>query len=310
MQHPQVTQEALCRSLGMSRQAHHKHGRRAERMLQGRETIVQLVRGIRCAQPRLGGLKLYGELKGRIAQLPVPLGRDRFFEVLRTEGLLVRKRRRRVRTTMSRHHLPVYPDLVKGLSIGKPGEVWVSDLTYWSVEEGFYFIFLITDACSHKIIGHHVALDMGGEHAVAALRMAQRSSPHALQGIIHHSDRGSQYCFAKYVKTLNREGMRISMTGTPDPRDNAMAERINGILKNELLAHHLVSNIAQAKLTLDEAVRIYNQERPHMSCNMLKPEQAHQLTYKTKRRWKNYYRPVNLQQEEPTLVNPPQELIH
>lgn len=308
-QHPQLSQQDLCRSLGVSRQAHHKHGRRSERVLEGQGTIVQLVRGIRATQPKLGVVKLYGKLKGRIAQLPVPFGRDRFFDLLRGEGLLVRKRQRSVRTTFSQHDLPLYPDLVKGLVITRPGQVWVSDITYWSVEDGFYFIFLITDACSHKIIGHHVALGMDGEHAVAALHMAQRSSPHALEGIIHHSDRGSQYCFANYVKALKIEGMRISMTETSDPRDNAIAERVNGILKNELLAHHRVHNITQAKFLLDEAVRIYNQERPHMSCNMLEPEQAHTLDHKLPHRWRNYYRPVNPQQEQPPLVNPTQELI-
>lgn len=307
-QHPDMSQQELCRSLGVSRQAHHKHGRRSERAVQGQQEVVQLVRGIRSAQPRLGGVKLYNEVKGHIAGLPVPFGRDRFFDLLRQEHLLVRKRRRSVRTTLSRHQLPVYPDLVKGLVIGGPGEVWVSDITYWRVEEGFYFIFLIADACSHKIIGHQVAMGMDGQHAVAALRMAQRTSAHELTGIIHHSDRGRQYCFADYVQALNKEGMRISMTETSDPRDNAVAERLNGILKNELLAHHQVFNIAQAKELLDEAVRIYNQERPHLSCDMLKPEQAHSLDHKLKRRWKNYYRIVNLQQEQPSLVNPTQEL--
>ena len=309
-QHPQMSQQVLCRSLGVSRQAHHKHGRRTARVVRGQEEVLQLVHGIRSKQPKLGGVKLYSKLKERILQLPVPFGRDRFLDLLRYEGLLVRKRRRSVRTTMSRHTMPVYPDLVKGLAIMRPGQVWVSDITYWSVEDGFYFIFLITDACSHKIIGHHVALSMDGEHAVAALRMAQRTSPHVLEGIIHHSDRGSQYCFAKYVQALKAHGMLISMTETSDPRDNAVAERVNGILKNELLAHHTVRSIAQAKRLLTQAVDIYNQERPHLSCDMLEPERAHALDHKLKRRWKNYYRPVNLLQEEQQLVNPTQEINH
>ncbi|MBK8615370.1 MAG: transposase family protein [Flavobacteriales bacterium] len=123
----------------------------------------------------------------------------------------------------------------------------MADITYWAVEEGFYFIFLITDACSHKIIGYHVARGMSGEHALTALHMAQRSSAHALHGIIHHSDRGKQYCFGQYVQQLQQAGMRTSMTETFDPRDNAVAERVNGILKNELLAHHKILNIDQAR---------------------------------------------------------------
>jgi putative transposase len=309
-QHRAVSLEELCRSLGVSRQAHHKHSRRGERVLQGHQEVIQRVRAVRVVQPKLGGLKLYAELKQHIQRLPVPFGRDQFFELLGAEGLLIRKGRRSIRTTMSRHKLPVYPDLVKPLVITHPGQVWASDITYWRVEDGFYFIFLITDVCSHKIIGHRVALDMDGEHALAALRMAQRSSSHPLKGIIHHSDRGSQYCYKRYIQVLKAAGMCISMTESSDPLDNAVAERVNGILKNELLSHHRVANITQAKAVLDEAVHIYNTQRPHLSCDLLKPEQAHQLTTRPQRRWKNYYRPVNLPQDLHALVNPPQEQPH
>ena len=307
--HPKLGQEALCRSLGVSRQAHHKYARHAERVHQGQEEVVQRVRALRSRMPKLGGRKLYAALKGEIGQLPEPFGRDGFFDLLRAERLLIRPRRRRVRTTYSGHGLRVYPDLVKGLMIERPDQVWVSDITYWAVEEGFYFIFLITDACSHKIVGHRVATSMDGEHAVATLRMAQDNCARSLGGIIHHSDRGSQYCYARYVKALRSAGMRISMTETSDPRDNAVAERLNGILKNELLAHHLITNIAQAKAVVDQAVAIYNGERPHMSCDMLVPDNAHLLDHKPKRRWKNYYSVVNPSQDNSKLVNPTQDEI-
>lgn len=308
IQHPGKSQQELCRSLGVSRQAHHKHRHRETRVVQGQEETVQRVLAIRAKQPKLGGVKLYHELRPHIEQLPVPFGRDQFFDLLREEGLLVRKRKRSVRTTMSRHRLPVYPDLLKGLEIKRPGQVWASDITYWAVEDGFYFIFLITDVCSHKIIGHRVALSLDGDHALATLRMSQRTSGHQLEGIIHHSDRGSQYCYGEYVHALKERGMRVSMTQSSDPRDNAVAERVNGILKNELLAHLKVTNLAQAIAYLDEAVRIYNEERPHLSCDMLKPSEAHQLTSKPRRRWKNYYGTVNPVQEEPVIANPTQEL--
>ncbi len=307
-QHPKLSQQELCRSLGVSRQAHHKQGRRMERVGQGRETIVQLVHALREEQPKLGGRKLYHMLAPRMEQLPVPIGRDRFFDLLRDEHLLVRRRRRSTRTTMSRHGLPVYPDLLRRMQVKAPGLVWVSDITYWAVEEGFYFVFLITDACSHKIMGYHVARSLDGEHAITALRMAQRSSDHPLKGIIHHSDRGSQYCFAQYVKLLRAGKMRISMTETSDPLDNAIAERVNGILKNELLAHHHVENITQARCVLDQAVITYNQRRPHLSCDMSTPAQAHQLDHQLKRRWRNYPYRVNRPQDEPELVNPTKDL--
>ena len=307
-QHPQLRQQELCRSLGVSRQAHHKQARRMERLAQHNEAIVQLVRGVREEQPKLGGRKLHHLLAARFEELCEPMGRDRFFQVLRQEHLLVRPRRRSTRTTMSRHGMPVYPDLIKGLPITAPGQVWVSDITYWRVEEGFYFLFLITDAGSRKIVGHHVARSLDGEHAITALLKAQRSSLLPLKGIIHHSDRGSQYCFAHYLKHLRAAGMRISMTQTGDPKDNAIAERVNGILKNELLAHHQVRNIAQARSCLDRAVALYNQQRPHLSCDMHTPEHAHTLAHILKKRWCNYPYRVNLHQDNDPIVNPPQDL--
>lgn len=276
-------------------------------MLQGHEEVVQRVRELRSRMPKLGGVKLYNELQQEIKLLPVPFGRDQFFGLLGDRGLLIRKRRRQVRTTMSRHGLPTYPDLIKGLTISRPGQVWVSDITYWRVEQGFYFIFLVTDACSRKIIGYHVSLSMDGAHAMAALDMAMRNSDHSLHGIIHHSDRGSQYCYSRYVNALKEQGMLVSMTEDSDPRDNAIAERVNGILKNEMLAHHKVQNIAQAKALLHEAICIYNEERPHLSCDMQKPSQAHTLDHSLKRRWRTNYRSVNHQQEEEVVVNPRQE---
>lgn len=266
-QHPGASLQELCRSLGVSRQAHHKHLRRIVQVLAGQEEALQRVEELRSHMPKLGGRKLYHELQPELSRLPVPMGRDKFFELLGEQGLLARPRRRRVRTTMSRHGLPLYPGLVKGLAIRHPDQVWVSDITYWRVRDGFYFIFLVSDACSRKILGHQVAMDMDGTHALTALGRAIKGSIHPLQGIIQHSDRGSQYCYGRFISMLKGPGMRVSMTESSDPRDNAIAERVNGILKNELLAHHQVDNLVQAKAVLDEAVRIYNQERPHLSCD-------------------------------------------
>ncbi len=305
--HPQLSQQVLCRSLGVSRQAHHKQGRRVALVVQGRELVVQLVHELRKELPRLGGRKLYHLLTPRMAELQVAMGRDQFFDLLRQERLLIRRRNRRVRTTMSKHGMPVYPDLLKGLPIKAPGQVWVSDITYWRVQEGFYFIFLITDACSHKIIGYHVARSMDAEHAMIALRMAQRATRHRLKGIIHHSDRGGQYCFTQYVNLLQENGMRISMTQGGDPRDNAIAERVNGILKNELLAHHDVENIIQARSYLQVAIEAYNLRRPNLSCDMRTPEQAHGLDHVLQRRWRTYPYRVNRMQDKQQVVNPTQD---
>ena len=302
MLHPSYSQQEMCRSLGVSRQAHHKSSVRTARVVMGREVVVPLINEIRKAQRKVGGRKLYKMLSVTFKNLDVPMGRDQFFELLREEGLLLRRRKRRVRTTMSRHRMPVYPDLLKRARIERPGQAMASDITYWAVPEGFYYVFLITDVCSHKIIGHHLAQSMDGAHALKALRMAIGGSSHALQGQIHHSDRGSQYCYAKYVNFLQSKGMRVSMTESSDPRDNAIAERVNGILKNELMEHLVPENLTQATEMLDEAVRIYNEERLHMSIDYEVPAKAHQLDHSLPQRWKNYYVSVNQTQDKSELV--------
>ena len=307
--YPHISLVRFCRLLGVTRQAHYQNGWNAQAMGIEHELVLQQVHAIRRAHKRMGGRKLHELLEPFMIDHGIKMGRDALFDLLADHRLLVKRLRTRVITTRSSHWLRKWPNLIKDLRPTAIGQVWVSDITYWAVEEGFYFIFLITDLCSHKIIGYHVAASMDGDHAVAALRMAQRGSPHHLEGIIHHSDRGSQYCFAQYIKAIKAVGMLISMTEDSDPRDNAVAERVNGILKNELLAHHRVANIAQAKALLHQAVRIYNQERPHMSCDMLVPDHAHLLDHKPKRRWKNYYRTVNLTQVKPQLVNPTQDLV-
>ena len=310
MLHPSYSQQELCRSLGVSRQAHHKSSKRSARVIMGQEALVPMVKGIRMRQPKVGGRKLYRMMSDAIKQLPVPMGRDQFFELLREEGLLLRKRRRRIRTTMSRHGMPVYPDLLKGTTIKAPGLAVASDITYWAVPEGFYYVFLITDVCSHKIIGHYLAQSLDGAHALKALRMAMAQSRQPLQGQIHHSDRGSQYCYSKYVNCLRAKGMRVSMTESGDPRDNAIAERVNGILKNELMEHLVPENFSQAKAMLDEAVWIYNEERLHMSIDFNVPARAHELDKRLPQRWRNYYAHVNPIQDKPELVTLTQDQHH
>lgn len=310
MLHPSYSQQELCRSLGVSRQAHHKSSARTARVVMGRGALVPLVKEIRKTQRKVGGRKLYRMLRATINELDTPMGRDQFFEFLREEGLLLRRRQRRVRTTMSKHRMPVYPDLLKGARIERPGQAMVSDITYWAVPEGFYYVFLITDVCSHKIIGHYLGQSLDGAHALKALRMAMGASHHPLQGQIHHSDRGSQYCYSRYVNSLRSKGIRISMTETSDPRDNAVAERVNGILKNELMEHLVPQNFTQAAAMLDQAVRVYNEERLHMSIDFEVPAKAHQLGHRLPQRWKNYYANVNPIQDEPELVTLTQDQRH
>ena len=204
----------------------------------GREALVPLVKEIRKTQRKVGGRKLYKMLSTEIKGLDVPMGRDQFLEFLREEDLLLRRRKRRVRTTMSKHGMPVYPDLLKHTRIERPGQVMVSDITYWAVPEGFYYVFLITDVCSHKIMGHYLAQNMEGANALKALRMAMGESRHALHGQIHHSDRGSQYVSIRYTERLAEAGIEPSVGSVGDSYDNALAETINGLYKTEAIRRH------------------------------------------------------------------------
>ncbi|WP_223834353.1 integrase core domain-containing protein, partial [Spirosoma profusum] len=163
-------------------------------------------------------------------------------------------------------------------------------LPYWFTQGGCLYISLVTDAYSKRIMGYSVAPTLGAIHCKAALEMAlKKIKKRTAKALIHHSDRGLQYCSAIYIGLLDNYHVQISMTETGDPLENPIAERVNGILKNEYLAHKAVYSLAQAELVLEQAVFLYNYKRPHLSCDMLVPDQAHQGEGKLKRRWKNYY---------------------
>jgi transposase InsO family protein len=254
----------------------------------------------------MGTRKLHGKLLPFFDMHGIKLGRDGLFDLLSANYLLVRRRRRTVKTTNSFHWLRKYTNLIKGFEPTVPNQLWVSDITYWKIAEGRYvYISFITDAYSHAIIGYHVANTLEAVESVQALQMALSSlgEERHLQ-LVHHSDRGIQYCSHEYVKLLKRNNIKISMTESGDPLDNALAERINGIIKGEYLDMYEVSNIEQAKTLLGDVVNLYNTDRPHMSISNLTPKQVHESSQslKTERKWKNYYR------EKPRFVNLEQDL--
>ena len=215
------------------------------------------------------------------------MGRDAFFELLRDNGLLVRRKRYRVRTTFSSHRFRKYPDLRRDLVPERPNQLWVSDITYIRIKEDFAYLSLVTDAYSRKIIGFCVSHDLSTDNCLSALKMAL--STHLTdQPLIHHSDRGTQYCSKAYTELLKRKGIAISMTQSGNPRDNAIAERVNGILKMEFLDRKF-DNVNQAYKAVKSAIEIYNTVRIHSSLNMLTPDKAHLTTGPLKRRWRNYY---------------------
>jgi putative transposase len=231
----------------------------------------------------------------------IKIGRDGLFSLLSQEKLLIKNHKRRVRTTMSYHRFHKWPNLIKDYIPKHPQELYVSDITYWKINTGHLYISLVTDAYSHKVVGYNVADTL---EAIESRVAMEQALPDLLRGqasqLIHHSDRGIQYCSNEYVKLLQDNNIRISMTEDGDPRDNAIAERVNGILKNEYLIHYKIDTIEQAKLALTEAVNLYNNERPHLSVNYLTPEYVHATSCSTKKQWKNYYRKtadVNLFQD-------------
>lgn len=299
MNHPKVHIRRLERLLGFSRQGYYQYWQRQAQVLNDEDQILELIKQIREDHPRMGGRKLYELLKAEMDQREIKIGRDAFFDLLSTHKLLIRRRRRRVVTTFSRHRFRKYPNLVKDLVIERPNQVWVSDITYWFTDYSCLYISLVTDACSRRIMGYTVAENLGAVNCREALIMAlkhidKRDGKH----VIHHSDRGIQYCSNEYVQVLESYHLQISMTENGDPLENPIAERVNGILKQEYLSHQQVYSLIQAKLVLEHAVFLYNYQRPHLSCDMLTPGQAHMWTGQLKRRWKNYYR----KKSSPTLV--------
>ncbi len=232
-----------------------------------------MVQRIRCQMPRLGTRKLYHLLEQDLTSLGV--GRDKLFKLLRERGLLAARRRRYTRTTDSRHWMRKYPNLVRGLTLERPEQVFVSDITYIATERGYNYLSLVTDACSKKIMGHTLREDLSPKGCLQALEMAlgQRRRPDL--PLIHHSDRGLQYCSKDYVELLGRHGIKISMTENGDPYENAIAERVNGILKEEFYLSETLGSHQEAAKHIDQAIQIYNRQRPHLSCRMMTPEVAH-----------------------------------
>jgi putative transposase len=287
----------LCSLLGYSRQAYYQQIKAVEQQRFEHELIIQQVLIIRASQPKAGSRKLLIMLTPFLRQHCISIGRDAFFTLLSDNRLLVRSRKRRVpRTTFSDKGLHKYPNLTIGLCPHRANELWVSDITYIAVAEGFSYLSLVTDAYSRMIVGYHLSRDLRAQGCVKALKMAIRQLPKNT-ALIHHSDRGRQYGSVEYVEQLGSRDIAISMTQHSDPRENAIAERVNGILKAELLHTHYQS-VTQSIQQIGKAIQIYNNERCHSSIDMLTPVEAHTRTGELKRHWKNYY---TTKQKEATM---------
>lgn len=256
--------------LRISRQAFYKNRKSRESKEFEEEVIVGLVKEVRHIQPRIGGRKLYYMLQDDLEKLPSKIGRDKFFSILHKNGLLIEPLKKYKSTTNSHHWFRIYTNLIKNLTVNEPNKVFVSDITYIRLRKDFCYLFLITDLYSRKIVGYHLSMSLAAKGAVRAMKMALRgvSKPEEL---IHHSDRGIQYCCEEYVELLQNNEMQISMGEAGNPYDNAIAERVNGILKNEFYLGSTFTDFNTALKATKDSINIYNNLRPHMSLGYQTP---------------------------------------
>lgn len=267
----------VCSKLGMTRQNYYQRRKQRQKRVVDEELVVELVLNKRQRHPQMGTRKLHKALESQWVKAGVQMGRDLLFELLRRKDLLVKRVRSEFpRTTNSYHVLPVFKNRIKDLKPTQPNEVWVSDITYVRTQEGFLYLALLTDQCSRKIVGYHCGDTLEAMGCLNALNMALKDLPPGAQPI-HHSDRGSQYCCHEYVNCLSAAGLEISMTESNHCAENALAERMNGILKAEYGLGVQIHSKDQARRMVDQAVMLYNTERPHTSLNYRMPEAVHRL---------------------------------
>lgn len=278
----------------MTKQAYYKYDEeRQAKELAIESFIVEYVKGVRQEDPGLGGNKLWLMYRKEFDH-DYAVGHNKFAVIISRNGLNIRQRRRKVpRTTDSDHDLPKYPNLVRHLLATRAGQIIVSDITYQGIvqKDGtikFCFIHIVTDAYTHQILACVVSDTLKAKHSVKALKIALKSLSDCNPGIrpYHHSDRGVQYASGAYTKLLKANGYQISMTESGNPKDNAIAERVNGILKNELLAGRVFHSRQELEKAVGQAVDFYNNKRPHMSNNMLTPMEARKCEGVLEKKWK------------------------
>jgi putative transposase len=282
---------SLCALFGVTRQAYYEAINHATKTSIAHMIVLTLVKETRSDMPLLGTRKALFLLSPEFLKHGIKMGRDQLFDLLRFHGLLIRCRKRMVQTTNSNHWLKRYPNLIKQMCITDPEQLWVSDITYIRTLQGFSYLSLITDAYSRKIVGFSLHPTLEAIGCIKALKMAIASRKHELPFcLVHHSDRGIQYCCTDYVEILKEERISISMTQSGSPYDNALAERVNGIIKNEFYPKRVYQNHKEAEKALSRIITIYNSKRPHSSVNYLTPDQAHNEMGILKKQWKHYNR--------------------
>lgn len=270
---------------GISKQAYYKRLKVQDKVDMETSIILTLVKEKRMLMPRLGGKKLYHMLKVDFENIGIKLGRDKFFDMLRENRMLVKRRKNYITTTNSHHRFRKYPNLIKELEINRPEQVWVADITYIKTNNGHTYLSLITDAYSKQIVGMHLSDNLKTTGPLEALKMAIKNRLYPDKPLIHHSDRGFQYCNPEYTNMLESSGIDVSMTQSYDPYENAVAERVNGILKCEFEIGSGFRDLSQADKEIIKSIAVYNNIRPHMSCGLLTPNEAHKNPGYQLKRW-------------------------
>ena len=279
----------MCGLFGKTRQAYYRHLNYKYVEMATEEIVLSLVYEYRSEMGRIGCRKLQHLINSRLPE-DIKVGRDALYSLLERNSLLHKRRRKSVRTTWSNHWMHKYPNLITGVIPTASNQIWVSDITYIeTVNDGFMYLHLVTDLYSRKVMGWCLSPTLHAEHTLKALEMAIRNAGCNLAGLIHHSDRGCQYCSERYVSLLKSSGMLISMTQSGDPLENAVAERVNGIIKNEWLMHENIMDGNIALKRISEIINIYNNIRPHASLNYLTPKSAYTKNGILERKWKNSY---------------------
>jgi transposase InsO family protein len=282
--------ERLCRLFGLTRQAWYEHQWREETELIDEGRVLEIVNAKRHAHQGLkksSGKLMYQIIKPELQFNGVKMGRDKVLEVFRKYGWMKKRRRIRVRTTFSDVNLPLFPNLTENIKLSGPEQLWVADITYVRVGEHFNYLSIVTDAYSRRIMGYCLSETLETSGCLKALEMALTNRLYPEQELVHHSDRGFQYRSQDYIKRLRANAIQSSMTQSGDPRENAIAERINGVLKVDMgLADVTYDSHIDTLPIVDAIIRTYNEVRPHSSIDNLTPMQAHQKTGKIKNRWK------------------------
>jgi putative transposase len=285
----------MCAVFGFSKQAYYKQLHQRINAATEEKVIVGLIKKKREIWKRGSGRNLHQSLQKEFTSHNIKIGRDKFFDVLRNNHLLIKSKRIRTKTTCSYHHFNKYKNLIaKAAAPVKSGAIWVADITYlWlKPQDKFCYLSMITDLYSRKIVGYCVHESLSVKGCIHALQQAIKHRQNPKQSLIHHSDRGVQYCCHAYVKLLHKHKIKISMTETGDPLENAVAERIHKTIKEEFTNDRQInfSNIDQARSEIRKFIAFYNGKRPHRSIEWLTPNEADKRTGKLKRLWKSYWR--------------------